>query len=153
VKKYKVSHLTKRDIAGLTLIELLLVIAIISIVGSIVLTGLKDVRTKARRTVALSSLRGVRSAALVCLNDRVDLNSSGGQPIVGDDVCTGSNTTWPALPANWFYINTFDAGSLTCDNDPNVSDSRFEYCAATFTGELAGIACNETSCRQVVVTL
>ncbi|TSC61272.1 MAG: Uncharacterized protein G01um1014107_57 [Parcubacteria group bacterium Gr01-1014_107] len=147
--KVSFTNISERRKRGFTLIELLLVIAIISVLASIITASLSNTRAKARRAAALSSLRSVVPAAILCLADGATLNCGpeasqsacdGLQiPDVGASVCMGgSPAKWPALPTTWVYYEPWNI---------NINAGRFELGGYnTVTPPSYGVDCNQRGC-------
>lgn len=125
---------TQRCIDGLTLVEVLIVIAIIGILASTVIHGVADARPAAQQAKTLTSMHGIQSAAIYCVDGGQNLHT----PDMTDVVCVGQGN-WPGpLGDGWSYG---DAG--TCAFDGDVSDNAFMYCATDGT---TVIACTESGC-------
>lgn len=115
---------------GFTLIELLVVIAIIGILSAVVLASLNSARVKGRVAAAQSTLKGIQTAAAMCLNDAVAINTT---VVVGTTpICAGSATLYSALPTGWSY------GTVT-----QTTGSIFNIPAA---GDSKTITCTESAC-------
>jgi prepilin-type N-terminal cleavage/methylation domain-containing protein len=101
-----------------TLIELLIVMAIIGILASLLLPSLKSTRERSRRAVCKSNLRQVYTAAFMYHDD------SGFFPVGGATVL--NNTPWS--PIGWSQTETYirdiipylSAGDLTSSERPEV---------------------------------
>ncbi len=88
---------------GFTLIELMIVVAIIGILASVVLTSLGKARSKAKDTAVMSELSGLRASAEIYATDNDDSyegfcdDTSIDQ--VDKDTCSDDEGTWAAYKA------------------------------------------------------
>lgn len=124
---------------GFTLIELLIVIAIISIMASVVLVSINSSRTRARDAGAFAILKSVQTSAYMCLLEGVRVDGAFARinwpkNPAGKNVCvwqTGgaeliaSYGTWPTedlaanawVPVNVGWCNPFYADSINPPSD------------------------------------
>ena len=98
------NHMQRKSIQGFTLIEMLIVIAVISILAGIVLVGITGFQETARDTKRIGDLRGVQNSLELfytrCGHYPVDGNGCGG---------TGDG------PVSWSVLadSMFDVGIIT----------------------------------------
>lgn len=118
---------TKIKYGGFTLVELLIVIAIIGILASIVVVNLSSARTKARDAKALSSMQSLHKIAEMCL--------LGGSNIVIPSTATGNPGSAICADGSGMY--------------PDISDTGFAYhrdamVSSVSTGQFAFTASSGT---------
>lgn len=98
------SLLTRR---GFTMIEMVLVLAIISILAGAILVSVNSQRQKARQAKMLAELSGTLQPIMMCLSDGGTINS----PHRGDgggNICSISGYgTWPNLVNTGFESNNY----------------------------------------------
>ncbi len=128
-----------RNNKGFTLIELLVVIAIIGILSSVVLASLNTARVKSRVAAAQSTMKGIQTAAAMCVGDSVAVTlptatQNGG----GGVLCSSSPTTYGLLPAGWAY-NASDSTPPSSQ----VTGASFTLIA---TGDSKTVTCTESGC-------
>lgn len=123
---------------GFTILELLVVVAIIGILSSVILISLDNTRSKSKIASIQESLGSVVPLAITCLDDGSQLtpmtDSSGGGVL-----CSSTVSEWPELVSGWSYdinptsnvnTNTFSFGaSDQKGNSVICSDS--EGCVTT----------------------
>lgn len=112
----KIQHIPQTT-RGFTLIELMVVIAVIGIFASIVLASLMSARTKARIGSAQSTMKSIQAGLVTCLNEvppvaiTLPTHTQGGG---GGTVCAGSVTKYMMLPTGWLYCgNAIPAGECS----------------------------------------
>jgi prepilin-type N-terminal cleavage/methylation domain-containing protein len=95
----------KQNKQGFTMIEILLVIAIIAILASAILVGISGQREKARTSKVLMELSATLQPMMMCWSD--------GETVVipsavagGGNICSGDSSygTWPVISSEgWFF--------------------------------------------------
>lgn len=81
-----------KDKKGFTLVELLIVIAIIGILASVVLASLGNQRRRAHQARAIET---VRSALPLVVNCMLSGGTVVNPPVLGGLICSTSTDTWP----------------------------------------------------------
>jgi len=123
---------------GFTLIELMAVVAIISILALIVIYGVSDARKHARLSSAQSMLLSARPVAQACVDDGKEITD----PSIGPSlICQGNVDAWQALPAGWTY-------GVGCTFSTNASTARFTYCASDVGWT---VTCDQSNCVTVSI--
>ena len=102
-KKFQVSK------TGFTLVELMIVIAIIGILAGVVLVSSQSATLKAKRASALTTVSSALPEIVTCQDDGGDINgpanaSTGGNTICSLGVAGGHSATWPDISkTSWTY--------------------------------------------------
>ncbi len=122
---------------GFTILELLVVVAIIGLLSSVVLASLNSQRAKARIAAVQTAAGTVQAAATLCIDGEGTLVPPAGTPPSGP-ICLFiglTNALWPALPVagGWVYA-IIDDGS---------AGRSFEF---TITGDDRVISCTLSGC-------
>jgi len=134
----------KYSLQAFTLIELLIVIAIIGILASIILVSLNSGRTKANDAAAMSAMRSAAAEVQSCLSNGGSLNGiMGTVPAPGTPICVGGTATWPDLgPFSWgYYFGRYwnsDNGYYWISAADQITSSRRFECDYTPPGVLPG---------------
>ncbi len=108
--------------SGFTLIEILLVIAVIGILSSVILVGIGGVRKKARTSAALKTAESATAELAYCyLNDK-DINQWDNSRSGGRNICEGAGK-WPPLIHRCRY-DSFNATNheflIKCNGDQHT---------------------------------
>jgi prepilin-type N-terminal cleavage/methylation domain-containing protein len=100
-----------------TLIELLIVIAIIGILAAVILTAVNSARNKAKLVTGMSSVSSVSSALAICQNDGGLPNSPAGAAVGkgtgGNKICFPGDPTivYPSLKNGWIWRGLSQSGN------------------------------------------
>lgn len=105
---------------GFTLVELLLVMAIIGIMAGVIMVGMGSSRKKARVTSALKTADSVVAEAAECYLKNGTFSGPGSPSLGGGIICSGGTGVWPELTKKCNYSN-FNAGGFTFDIVCSVS--------------------------------
>ncbi|MDO9231360.1 MAG: prepilin-type N-terminal cleavage/methylation domain-containing protein [bacterium] len=122
-----------------TLIELLIIIAIIGILASAILIGISQSRKNARINGAKTSMKSVLTAIIACK----DGSGAVANPIAGNDICNPvsaglANAKWPVL----LYGYTYVAGGIY-----NSTSCSFEISTNNDTASNLSCGCISQSCK------
>ena len=108
---------------GFTLIEMLLVMAVIGILASVIMVGMGSVRKKARTSAALKTAESATAELAYCyLNDKQPINSWSHNVNGGGVICSGAGE-WPPLTHRCHYdsLNTANYEfSIKCNDDQHT---------------------------------
>ncbi len=138
-KRLTTTHYSLKTNQGFTLIEMLLVIAMIAILASAILVAISAQREKARISKVVLELSGAIQPIMMCFSDGGEINSP---PDPTEAICEiepgtldSSYGTWPELPADWSY-GTFDFSS----------SASWNYRASS-NDDTSTVACNSTDSK------
>jgi len=120
---------------GFTLVELLLVIAIIGILAAVLFVSLGKQRERARMTTFKENMRGLVTAATACHDASGEINA-----VQGADVCTPNN----------------DIGSIpdmgNCDGNNNIPADTFTITNSNADDWEYGASCETTGDNDCTAT-
>jgi prepilin-type N-terminal cleavage/methylation domain-containing protein len=109
---------------GFTLVEVLVVIAIIGILSSVAVVNLNSARDKARVAAVTGLFDEINTAVLLCINDDKQIlctdsgfpgsycGNDADVPAPGIAIFAGSSNTWPDITteySDWEYADIFDS--------------------------------------------
>jgi prepilin-type N-terminal cleavage/methylation domain-containing protein len=101
-------------VSGFTLVELLLVMAIIGILAGVMMVGMKSSRKKAKVTSALKIANSVTAELADCYLNNKEVTS----PLAGEQICTGAGS-YPELSNLNCAYDSYENNILTIDCPAN----------------------------------
>jgi prepilin-type N-terminal cleavage/methylation domain-containing protein len=93
---------------GFTLVEILLVIAMIGILAATIFVSLNGQRKRAKLASAMESIRSVMPVAVECYLMNKGLGTWNDATTGGGAICAGNAATWPTLGATGCVYNNLD---------------------------------------------
>ncbi len=91
-----------KNLEGFTLVELLLVMAIIGILAGTIALGMSSSRQRARTTATLKLGNNILAETADCYLNNKEISGATNNESGGGTICAG-NGTWPALPKQCSY--------------------------------------------------
>ena len=95
---------------GFTLLEILIVIAVVGILAAVILISLSSARESARNKEVLSQIKSLSDAVSACIlipgnSGLINLDVSG-LPIPNQPICANSQQSlWPTLKSPWVFTD------------------------------------------------
>ncbi len=138
-KGQKKARLRKKS--GFTLVELLLVLAIITILAGIILVTVSSQRKRAHQAKAISELSAVIQPILMCRSDDETVNTPH-STLGGGNICGANNNygTWPVPPTAGGFETPYEAS-----DNAGFEDGNWRICIDD--GADTQICCNSTYSR------
>ena len=157
---------TRIDTRGFTLMELLVVIAVIGIMSSVIMLALGDARDRGRQAAAMVTAKSMQTLANLCMNEPAATiclpGQSGGactaSPISdsinggGGPLCSGYDGTYAALPSGWVWCDS-NSATGACFNSLWTPSGRASIAGSSYTlyarrsSDGATIRCRELLCE------
>ncbi|PIE00112.1 MAG: hypothetical protein CSA81_14075 [Acidobacteria bacterium] len=101
--------------AGFTLVELLLVIAIIGILASVIFLNMGSMRQRAKAVAALENQKGVMGIAVDCYLHNKNITPPGSGSLGGGSICEDGTTPWPEIDRSCQYAGgTVNGWTVDC---------------------------------------
>lgn len=107
--RYERAHANRK---GFTIMEILIVVAIIAILVTVLLVSLSGSQKKAQDNSAFTSFKSAAAPVYMCLMDGLNLNPD---PSAGNNICQGSDGVWPDF-TKYGWSNALGSGNSSDNN-------------------------------------
>ena len=134
---------------GFTLIELIVVVAIIGLLASVVLASLGNTRKNARIAAVQSSLRNITGGMVLCVDAgrTFTVPPADSKDVGSVAICSSTSevtTKYAALPGDWLYCDA-TAGTVS-GTDCGTNVSSLETITAHSFVDQTAVTCDENGC-------